>query len=386
MNHSSSIRTCFLCDDAITGDNDSKEHIIPQSIGGRKKVKGFICRSCNSQAGDEWDVKLANALHDLGLIFRIKRERSDLPAKEVELVGGSKVLLQVDGDMTLTKPLYEETRVGKQVTIRIQARSKAEAKQRLMEAVKKYPGKFDIDEWLDGVEIQKTYPTEPFSFSIDLQDEDHGHSSLKSAVALLCKSGVNPCDADVAKEYLKHGGAFCFAYYSERDLIVNRPEGVPLHCVSVKGIPESKLLVGYVEFYGIYRIVLCLSRSYEGDYFQETYAIDPREGAEINLDVALGFSERELELIIQSECFDPESLVKNMEGVFHAAVKRAQLGTRKTVPDDAVQQAMNKMGIQEIESITEDHFQEFIGHVFNGIEPYLLHQINRSNRTRENIE
>ena len=48
-------RKCFLCKVPLTSENDSKEHIIPQSIGGRKKVKGFICQDCNSTTGQEWD-------------------------------------------------------------------------------------------------------------------------------------------------------------------------------------------------------------------------------------------------------------------------------------------------------------------------------------------
>lgn len=35
---------CYLCSEPLTPQNDSTEHIIPNSIGGMREVKGSICR------------------------------------------------------------------------------------------------------------------------------------------------------------------------------------------------------------------------------------------------------------------------------------------------------------------------------------------------------
>ena len=66
---------CALCNVEIAEQNDSKEHIIPNSIGGRKKVKGFICKDCNNKSGREWDDALAQQFNPLSLLLGIKRER-----------------------------------------------------------------------------------------------------------------------------------------------------------------------------------------------------------------------------------------------------------------------------------------------------------------------
>ena len=42
------MKTCWLCPNPLEGDHRTGEHIIPSSIGGRKEVHDFICRSCNS--------------------------------------------------------------------------------------------------------------------------------------------------------------------------------------------------------------------------------------------------------------------------------------------------------------------------------------------------
>ena len=65
-------KTCFLCDKNLNKNNDSKEHIIKNSIGGRRKVKGFICDSCNNKTGNEWDNEIDKLLGEYcSLLFQI---------------------------------------------------------------------------------------------------------------------------------------------------------------------------------------------------------------------------------------------------------------------------------------------------------------------------
>lgn len=52
-------KECALCNSNITDKNDSNEHLIPNAIGGRKKITGFICSNCNSKSGEFWDAELA---------------------------------------------------------------------------------------------------------------------------------------------------------------------------------------------------------------------------------------------------------------------------------------------------------------------------------------
>ena len=43
---------CALCEAPSGNGNDSREHILPNAIGGRKTVRGFLCRVCNTMAGE----------------------------------------------------------------------------------------------------------------------------------------------------------------------------------------------------------------------------------------------------------------------------------------------------------------------------------------------
>jgi len=39
---------CAICGKNFQDVKDSNEHIIPNALGGRKKIKGFICVDCNN--------------------------------------------------------------------------------------------------------------------------------------------------------------------------------------------------------------------------------------------------------------------------------------------------------------------------------------------------
>ena len=59
----------FRCGSRVTEDTSTKEHVVPNAIGGRKRVTGFICNSCNNQTGAVWDAELARQLNPLGLLW-----------------------------------------------------------------------------------------------------------------------------------------------------------------------------------------------------------------------------------------------------------------------------------------------------------------------------
>jgi hypothetical protein len=125
-------KECALCERLITSENNSKEHLIPNAIGGRKKVSGFICQKCNSEKGKDWDADLALQLNSLSVFFGISRERGEAPPQTVETTKGEKLQLNVDGSMGLAKPKYEVIPHEGGIDISIKARSIEEAKKCLL--------------------------------------------------------------------------------------------------------------------------------------------------------------------------------------------------------------------------------------------------------------
>jgi len=193
---------CALCETPITDANDTKEHVIPNSIGGRKKVTGFICISCNTKSGDDWDSELAKQLNPLSLFFGISRERGEAPSQLFETTGGDRLRLNAEGSMDIEKPDYKEIPVETGVQINIKARSMEEAKKMLAGVKRKYP-QVDIEDLLENAQVKSSYSPDMLKFNLCFGGQSAGRSLVKSALAVAFSSGINPKTCEQALSYLK---------------------------------------------------------------------------------------------------------------------------------------------------------------------------------------
>ena len=57
---------------------------------------------------------------------------------------------------------------------------------------------------------------------------------------------------------------------------------------------DDGLLLGYVELFTVFRMVICLGSNYRGKPISAVYAIDPVTGSELDVTVRLKFSPEEL--------------------------------------------------------------------------------------------
>ena len=53
---------CVLCEAELAGPAPGLEHVIPESLGGRKRTANVLCRDCNSSTGHDRDAQLAKHL------------------------------------------------------------------------------------------------------------------------------------------------------------------------------------------------------------------------------------------------------------------------------------------------------------------------------------
>lgn len=287
-------KQCVLCDRPITTANDSEEHIIPNSIGGRKTVKGFICKGCNGSTGREWEAELARQLNSLSLFFGISRDRGEVPPQLFETTTGEKLWKNADGSLMLHKPQYEANHTASGIQINIKARTWEEARKMLKGVKAKYP-QIDFDQVLASATAQYNYPDGMLRFNLQVGGPKFGRSIVKSVFALAVKYGVQSASCQMARDYLVNPYAeACFGYYYEHDLISNRPDDIVLHCVSVSGNPDTRQLLGYVEYFGIHRMVVCLSNNYDGIEFSNTYGINPISGEELDLGVKLSLTPEDI--------------------------------------------------------------------------------------------
>ena len=284
---------CTICKDTISKSNNTKEHIIPSSIGGRKKISSFICRNCNSTTGASWDAELAKQLKSLCLICNISRDRGVTPPVTIQTTKGETVKYHAGGIIKKDKPSVSEKRDGNLVSISIQARDKEEAKIILRKKKKKFP-KLDMKEALAQIEEYSSSPDDLYRFKFNFGNESSMKSAIKSLLATISDMGINPNVCELAINFLDCSDTIPIGYYYEQDLIQNRVTGIPIHCFYVKGCKNKKTITGYVELFGSYRMVSLLSSNYIGEDFEHHHALDPISGKEQEVKISLDLNKDEI--------------------------------------------------------------------------------------------
>lgn len=121
------MQSCAICGVCITASNNTREHIIQNALGGRLKVRGVLCKECNSNAGKSWDAELALQLNPLSLLLGIAREHGKTPSQNFATIAGGIRLLHANGSSTPPHPTFREEITDVGITIRATARTFEEA-------------------------------------------------------------------------------------------------------------------------------------------------------------------------------------------------------------------------------------------------------------------
>jgi hypothetical protein len=202
---------------------------------------------------------------------------------------------------------------------------------------------------------------------------------VKSAYTLAVSSGVKPEVCVEAREYLLHeDGTPCFNYFFKRDLVTNRPTDSVFHCVAVAGDPVTGQLIGYVELYSTWRMVICLSSQYAGGPFQKSYAVNPTTGKEIKLLFDLNFSRDELRAACSNQEDYTGELLKACNAMMAIGYPASLERERERVFRRAVATAMDRFGLSPGDSLLPEQLSEFSRILAEEVMPCLLHQLPMS--------
>ncbi|MGQ1622859.1 HNH endonuclease (plasmid) [Acinetobacter baumannii] len=301
------MNNCALCNIPIIETNQTEEHVIPQAIGGRLKIKNFICRPCNSKFGHSWDCVLADQLAFFSTSLNIKREKK-LPNYLVKTLEGKEYLKQPNGDFLLVRPTDEiEKNLDGSLNIKIEAPNLKIAKDILKKVSKNNNLSNESQIYmLENLKHSITPMNQIIQGEINFGGEEAGRSLVKTALAMAFYMGIDLKQCDLATGYLLQNQEPCFGYFYSRnkDFIQNRSNDIPFHCVHIKANSELKRVFGYIEYFGAFRVVLSLASNYEGETKEKSYFIDPINNQEIDLKVELETSDSEIKQIYNYEIYD----------------------------------------------------------------------------------
>jgi hypothetical protein len=367
---------CALCDRQFGSEGvvDSREHIIPNSIGGQKKVSGILCKTCNDRTGAEWDAALADQLSIVSVTVGVRRDRGNQPAVDAKTRSGQPIRLHPDGHLTLprTPPIETVENGGVRITGKVSTIAEARAVFRGLK--RKYP-KFDVEVAIARLRLERRYPSEPVVSTVHIHGNSSGRSIVKSTYVLAIHAGVKPENCELARDYLLgNGSTHCWWFYYERDLIANRPDDSLFHCVAISGNPATRQLLGYVEFFGAYRMIVHLSSEYDGKAFSSGYAVDPTTGKELPISPGLDLT---IDDVI-STCNGKRPYVEGMSAAIHHLMRIAYPRTlereRKRVIEAAIRSAIPELGLAPGEWLGPEDVHELVRLVMREITPCILHQ------------
>ncbi len=362
---------CAICNCEINDSNNTKEHIIPNCIGGRKKISNFICENCNNESGETWEKDLCESLNPLSIFFDIKRERGKVPSQKFSTTSGQSFEVFPNSPMKIGEPVFEKiVEDNGDFTIRMISRSFKEAKTRLKGIKKKYP-ELDLEEAIKNLTIETEYVQERLHVSLCFGYKSSGKSIVKSVLALVADKGIDVNNCEVAIDYLRNENVTpCFRYIYETDPILNRPKGVPLHCVYVVGDPEHNSIFGYLEYFGVQRVLVCLSKNYTGSDFTNQYSINPTNAETLELD----FTFDEIE-VLENDILPQNDLVQSVfNDVFIPRMEQSLNAEQEKVVSQAVDYAFKNCGAEDGEILNEEHIKILPKLIIERMESFLINK------------
>jgi hypothetical protein len=366
---------CIVCQQPLTTETDSEEHVFSNALGGTLTVRDFLCRNCNSLAGQSWDAELAKQMHALCVIFGVVRDRGDTPALKTVTTAGEELTILADGTLRLTDPDFESAQTERGTEIHVVARNMREARS-MLEGLKRKLPRLDIEALLEKAEMKTSYPEGVFKHDFSFGGEQAGRSMVKTAAAFARHLGISTSDCDLATAYLRCESAQApFGYYWAADVVANRRVGVPFHCVAISADPVSGLLLGYVEYFGAVRIVACLSQTYGGQRIHGSYAINPTTGSTLDVNVSLPFNRDDMEAIYEYTHASTEGYKRAMDAVLGPAMARSHAEARRRAIEEAARYAFANCGAEEGAMLTAEHKERLVALFLERVMPYVLHMM-----------
>lgn len=373
--------TCALCECEITqGEQDihrdSREHIIPNSIGGRRAISGFICKACNDWTGHKWDAELELQLRPFSLLIRIERERGDTPSLKASTTAGEEIKITPDG-LEHQKPVVKQTdNPDGTTTLNIKARSMNEARKILLELKRRKFPHIDVERELAGAKVEEAYLRGPVHHAIEFGGELAGRSVVKSCVAMAFASGVDWRLCGVALKYLRDPSEqACFGYFQTRDLVLGRVAGMPLHCIAIDARADRGSILAYAEYYGAFRIVSLLGNDYEGPTTKQVYAVDPRNGVEQSVSIDIDFTDDDINKIYEYEHVTKEHSERIFGEVLGPAVEASFSREQQRLAEVAWEEALKACGAKAGDEMSDELAARMSQEIAKRITPFIIHRL-----------
>lgn len=378
------VKKCFFCGTPLVGENKSKEHVIPNSIGGKLTTYGFICKACNNKFGEECDADLANQLHTITLLLNIHRERKEVHPGVFTSVNGEDYRLYASGKIEKCICIPKETILdnGKK-RVEIHAPNRQQMAQHIKGYIRKFKkntdndkDKANIEHVFKNIDIDKLpYKEEyipPLEIKIEVGGTGFAKSIVKTCLALCSMSQIRD-ECTLAKNFLNTGDESKVVWaHCDWNLRCKISEDDFSHCIHVQSSKEYGYVAAYVELFSIFRFIVILSDEYKGENFYKTYTVDPISGKERTVEIDIPFEN------ISNISSDLTDVIRN--NIYNNVLRLIRYYYKKGIAEEymrvlknAHEFAFQKICVPSGELLTRDNLPQFIECIMEYMTPFILH-------------
>lgn len=307
---------CYLCLTPLVNKSVvSKEHIIPEALGGILCSKDLLCAVCNSHFGNTIDIALIEEMRPIQEVLDLSTSKSGKPnpvlmyddeiKKEVFIQNGKPTLKR-------TKPKIEI--IDNQLVITGEVRSIYEIRSLLEGLKRKYP-QIDIEEVLrkhaDSLVPQPKLVHGDVNVSFGSIDGLRG--IVKILVNLFIVYGGKIQEVSHLFPFLKRDRTLNIVSVSPSCFTYAPTETELSHVLHLRADSKTGYLVGYIDLYNVFDCIILLGQEYSGPNMEVSYIFDLKQKSEIKRNILFDYTNQD---IISSLKEDPsDKHVKRLEHV-----------------------------------------------------------------------
>jgi hypothetical protein len=227
---------CYNCGTILNRKTRSAEHILPNSIGGKRKAYNLLCKACNEKFGRSIDNELASKLTRFYTLL-IAEE----PAAKTNALSGNRK----DG--------------------------KIAAHERFLVSIK----------------MNKTFSGSAGYFQ----------AIAKICLNYYLSKGYPKQYCETIKAFIRgeHTGRLFHYYAPEQGNIHELADNEVSHLLHIHGSKTTGLLYAYIELFNMQNLIFIFTMNYEGKDIDVTYCRDVIKNEELSKKISLGLTRDQLE-------------------------------------------------------------------------------------------
>ncbi|PJZ68029.1 hypothetical protein CH373_18205 [Leptospira perolatii] len=259
------VNYCYLPGDEHSHDS-SYEHIFPESIGGRLKVRGLLCAKHNNIFGYTIDSGLEKALRPYCVLLGLTQLAGHDP-KYFELeVGERKIRIDSNGGKRISQPKFEKRLdpITGKTEIKIEAPDDEYLEVLLKQFAKKNP-KLNIDvNQVEKLKIELDTKEYQPKIEIPFNNKNVYRSIYKTLVNYWIAKGQSVEYIYSLISALIDISPILTAPYYGTEILNGKVGPTIANSLVIVGSQKHKRLIGYVELLDAFRFIIQINSEYLG--------------------------------------------------------------------------------------------------------------------------